>query len=217
MITIRSLALLVPLGLGLLAGCQAAPSADHEAAGPSCLAAPSSGALPSGAPSSPVSARPAASPAGLSADPARSGPTAQDLALPDLTLQCLAGGRASLTEVAGPVIINLWASWCEPCQHELPAFREYHDRAPGAVSVIGVATRDSKAAAKSTVADHQLDFPTLWDPDGALLRAVGVVLLPATLVVSPDRRVVHIYNSTPLDVSGIARLANDYLGVGATP
>ena len=207
MITRRALALalVVPLGVGLIAGCKRASPPERGAAGPSCLAR---SVVPS-----------PAAPAGSSVVPTlpASGVPASGPALPDLTLRCLTGGLARLTEITGPVIINLWASWCEPCQQELPAFREYHDHTPGAVPVLGVATRDSQAGAQTAVTDHQLDFPILWDQDGLLLRAVGVVLLPATVVVAPGGRIAYVYNSKPLDVGGITRLAHDYLGAGATP
>src|SRR5262245_55762264 len=70
--------------------------------------------------------------------------------VPTLQLKCFNGaGQASLTELKAPTIVNLWASWCEPCRTELPAVQSYADRARGSVRVIGVATRDNHDSAQA--------------------------------------------------------------------
>lgn len=140
-------------------------------------------------------------------------PAGDDTALPDLLLACVSGGQTRLAELTGPAIINLWASWCRPCQVELPEFQRYHERVAPGVAVIGVVTRDDRAAAESTIADRSLTFPMVWDPDGALLRGTGQLALPVTLFVSDQGRVVHTYHGPALRGPQLEELARTRLGV----
>ncbi|HLL65677.1 MAG TPA: TlpA disulfide reductase family protein [Micromonosporaceae bacterium] len=134
--------------------------------------------------------------------------------LPDLVLACMSGGEAKLSQVTGPAVINLWASWCPPCRTELPAFQEYHSRVGERVSVVGVVTKEKgRIGPESLVDDLGLRFPMLWDPDGTLLQGVGRTGLPITLFIRPDGRIAHLYNGVELDAAGIEALAERHLGV----
>jgi hypothetical protein len=64
--------------------------------------------------------------------------------LPDIALPCLGGGRdVNLAGLRGPMVVNLWASWCEPCREELPVLQEYAERARRQVRVLGVDFEDT--------------------------------------------------------------------------
>ena len=132
---------------------------------------------------------------------------------PDLALACFAGGgKVRLTALGRPAIVNLWASWCEPCYKELPALNGYAQR--GAVLVLGVATDDrSRSHVRSAIADLGLGFPILYDPDAELLAAVGRRNLPVTLFVTATGELAYTYNSVALDAAGFERLAREHLGV----
>jgi thiol-disulfide isomerase/thioredoxin len=108
--------------------------------------------------------------------------------------------------------VNLWASWCEPCYKELPALNDYAAR--GGVLVLGVATQDrDRKNIKAAIDDLGITFPVLYDPDGALLTAVGRRNLPVTLFVTPGGELAYTYNSKALDAAGFERLAHEHLGV----
>jgi thiol-disulfide isomerase/thioredoxin len=132
---------------------------------------------------------------------------------PDLALACFAGGgKVRLTALGRPAIVNLWASWCEPCYRELPALNGYAVR--GAVLVIGVATEDrSRSDVQSAIDDLGITFPVLYDPDGRLLTAVGRRNLPVTLFVTAAGTLAFTYNAAALDTAGFERLAREHLGV----
>ena len=54
-------------------------------------------------------------------------------------LECLDGGKgAQLGGLRGPMVINVWGSWCGPCKEEIPVFREFHEKAKDKVQLIGV-------------------------------------------------------------------------------
>jgi len=159
------------------------------------------------------------SPGSVGPSPALAGPSPGSVApsgrrIADLTLECLAGGgMVRLTELHRPAIINLWASWCGPCRTELPAFQSYAARHGAQVAVIGVDTGDTRTAGAALLQDVKVSFPSLFDPQGRLLSAVGRTALPVTLFVDAGGVLRYVYNSTALDEAGLARLAEIHLGV----
>ncbi len=108
-----------------------------------------------------------------------------------MTLPCLGGGKdVTLSGLRGPLVVNLWASWCGPCRHEAPVLRDAH-RATGArVTFLGVDSRDEQAAAIRMLAATGVDYPQASDPPGAFATRSGVPGLPYTLVVDGAGHVV---------------------------
>lgn len=95
---------------------------------------------------------------------------------PDLTLPVLVAGaglgpvgsEASLSDLRGKVVlVNVWASWCVPCEDEAPElekiWRDYRNRD---VVVLGIDVRDLTADATSFIRRHHLTYPSLRDGDG---------------------------------------------------
>ena len=120
--------------------------------------------------------------------PAAAGPDA----LPPLTLTCLGPGPAvSLDQLTGrPTLVNLWATWCLPCREEMPLLQDAFIEHGQQVRFLGVDTQDSPEAAASFVADFQIGYPHVLDPDGELLQQLGVRGLPVTLAIDGDGRIV---------------------------
>jgi thiol-disulfide isomerase/thioredoxin len=132
---------------------------------------------------------------------------------PDVALACFAGGgEVVLTSLGRAAIVNLWASWCEPCYKELPALNEYARRS--GVLTVGVATNDRRRSGiQGAIAELGLTFPILYDPDGKLLLAVGRRNLPVTLFITAGGTLAHTHNAAALDTAGFERLAREHLGV----
>lgn len=89
--------------------------------------------------------------------------------------------RSLLGELRGtPVVVNLWASWCEPCTREMPllalAAADHRD-----VQFLGVDTLDSRGGAEDFIAEHGVPFPSLFDPDGAIRTDLAGNGLPITV------------------------------------
>ena len=91
--------------------------------------------------------------------------------LPDVTLPCLGGGKdVSLAGLRGPLVVNLWASWCGPCRAEMPVLQEFHQRYADRVGVIGVDFQDPQtSAAMDLVRKSGVTYPLVADPQGELL------------------------------------------------
>ncbi|WP_329201177.1 MULTISPECIES: TlpA family protein disulfide reductase [unclassified Streptomyces] len=113
---------------------------------------------------------------------------------PELAGDDLDGQPVSLAGLRGQVVVlNVWGSWCGPCRAEADELARLgvETRSAG-VRFLGIDVRDrDRAAARSFVREHALDFPSIHDPDGQLLLRFPPALLdpqsvPSTLVI--DRR-----------------------------
>jgi thiol-disulfide isomerase/thioredoxin len=119
-------------------------------------------------------------------DPRRPWPRGQST--PTLELATWDGPVWRLADARGQVVvINFWASWCEPCRTELPSLellaqRHLDDR----VQVITVNHRETDAAVRRYLETEPLSLPLLRDRDGAASRAWGARVFPTTVVV--DRK-----------------------------
>ena len=112
--------------------------------------------------------------------------------LPPLTLSCLGPGPAvSLDRLTGrPTLVNLWATWCGPCREEMPLLQEAYVRHGEHVRFLGVDIQDDPEAARWFLAELDIGYPHAIDPDGELLRELGVRGLPVTLALDDEGRVV---------------------------
>ena len=108
---------------------------------------------------------------------------------PKLDLPRLSGGgRQSLADYRGKVVVlNFWASWCEPCRAESPLLERWHRRisARGG-TVLGVDVLDVSSDAREFIRQYELSYPMLRDRGGDALADFGVVAYPETFVL--DRR-----------------------------
>ena len=112
---------------------------------------------------------------------------------PGFTLLTLDGGRASLTDHRDKlVVLNFWATWCQPCTVEMPSlealWRRYRDRG---LVVVGVSVDRGapKALLEPYVRNLKLTFPILLDPDAKTSDRWRVTALPATFLVRPGGEV----------------------------
>jgi cytochrome c biogenesis protein CcmG/thiol:disulfide interchange protein DsbE len=104
------------------------------------------------------------------------------------------GGRASLGSFRGRVLVlNFWASWCEPCQVEAPLLERAQsllERHRG--TVLGVTYLDASPDSQSFVRRYHLTYPNLRDTEGAFAHSYGTNQLPETFVLDRRGRIVAI-------------------------
>lgn len=84
-----------------------------------------------------------------------------------------------------PTVINLFASWCGPCEREMPLLNRVADREL-AVDFLGVAHLDARRDAERFVAEQRVVFTTILDLDGDVAAAVGGRGLPVTVAFDRD-------------------------------
>ena len=91
-----------------------------------------------------------------------------------------AGFRSLMAKLRGtPVVVNLWAAWCEPCEVEMPRLAEAARAHPG-VQFIGIDTLDSRESAEAFIDELSVPFPSLFDPQGVVRTELDSIGLPVT-------------------------------------
>ena len=112
---------------------------------------------------------------------------------PGFALLTLDGGRVSLTDHRDKlVVLNFWATWCQPCTVEMPSlealWRRHRDRG---LVVVGVSVDRGapRALLEPYVRNLKLTFPILLDPDSKTSDRWRVTALPATFIVRPGGEV----------------------------
>ena len=112
---------------------------------------------------------------------------------PAFTLNRLEGpGKVSLASYRGkPVVLNFWASWCEPCKSEAKVLeRDWSTYRSRGVVFLGVDDKDFASDARRFVAAHKLTFTMLQDGSGDVTGSYGISQVPETYVVSRQGRIV---------------------------
>jgi cytochrome c biogenesis protein CcmG, thiol:disulfide interchange protein DsbE len=114
---------------------------------------------------------------------------------PQLELPRLSGvGRGSLEDYRGRVVVlNFWASWCEPCREESPLLDRWHERMKGrGGTVLGVDSLDIVGDARDFIREYELSYPMLRDGEGETRESFGIVGFPETFVIDGRGRIAAV-------------------------
>lgn len=112
---------------------------------------------------------------------------------PRVTLKSLAGETIDTDALTDRIVIlNYWATWCAPCQIEMPALQELSERYPAAVTVLGINAGESHNAVAAWRDHFKLTFPLLLDPGGAAARDYRLRGQPTTVIVAPGGTIHEI-------------------------
>jgi thiol-disulfide isomerase/thioredoxin len=112
------------------------------------------------------------------------GVVAAEVPMPAIEAEDLDGAPVSTADLAGsPSVVNVWATWCAPCQAELPALVEVATAYEGRVGFLGVNFTDSATQARTWERDYGIPYPSIDDGAGAFADDLGFPYLPHTLVV----------------------------------
>jgi len=102
------------------------------------------------------------------------------------------GDIHALADMKGkPVVLHLWASWCPPCQAELPEFAAWRNKHPE-IQVIPVSLDSSLADASAFIASKKITMPALLT-DSSQAGKLGVRGLPSTLIIAADGSITQRY------------------------
>lgn len=114
---------------------------------------------------------------------------------PALSGPTLEGGRLNTADLAGRVVVvNVWASWCGPCEDEAPTLAALDAAFRGrGVRFVGLDLRDDDAAAREFADRFGIAYPSIIDRDGSLATRLApwlpVKAIPGTVVIDRDGRV----------------------------
>ncbi|MDB5744594.1 MAG: Redoxin domain protein [Polaromonas sp.] len=90
------------------------------------------------------------------------------------------------------VLLNFWASWCEPCRAEMPSLQQAAEsHGPDRLLVLAINFKEPPARALHFAERTGLRLPVLLDGDGQLARRWGVKVFPTTLTVNRRGQPVH--------------------------
>lgn len=129
----------------------------------------------------------AAGPGAAGAGAASSGGPAAAFSLPALS----GSGQVSLRGYQGkPLIVNFFASWCEPCQKETPLLARFYRTEHGKVAIVGLDENDVRTHAVSFTRSNGVGYPVGFDPAAVAASAYGVSGLPQTFFLDARHRVV---------------------------
>ncbi|MFJ2326746.1 TlpA disulfide reductase family protein [Pseudomonas sp. NPDC087690] len=115
----------------------------------------------------------------------------QGTRLPDISLRNAAGETIQLSDYqGGPLVINLWATWCPPCRREMPVLESAQQQRPD-LTFLFVNQAESMQSVATFLETQGLSLNNvLFDRRGQLGQAVGSMALPTTLFYSPDGRLL---------------------------
>jgi peroxiredoxin len=114
---------------------------------------------------------------------------------PDFTLTTLDGAEINLASLRGtPLLINFWATWCEPCRVEMPILQDFYEthRASG-LRILAVNLGETPDIIRRWVDDYGLTFDIILDPQQSLAALYQIRGQPSTYAISPSGIITAIY------------------------
>ncbi len=118
--------------------------------------------------------------------------------LPTITLKTMNGVEVrtdTLSNDGKPLIIDFFATWCKPCNRELDAisevYEEWQEETGVKIFAVSIDQAQNINKVKPLVSNHNWEYDVLLDPNSDFLRAVGGQMIPYTLIVDAQGKVVY--------------------------
>jgi thiol-disulfide isomerase/thioredoxin len=142
---------------------------------------------------------------------------------PQIVLPVVGGGTSNLTADRGKVVlVNFWATWCEPCKSEMPGLQQLANQLQDQpFRLYSVDLQEDAAAIQAFEQQYGLNLYAVIDEDGTATRAYGVRALPSTFLID-QHGMLHLQRLGPLATGGAetmwseAWLADQVSGLLAT-
>jgi cytochrome c biogenesis protein CcmG/thiol:disulfide interchange protein DsbE len=94
----------------------------------------------------------------------------------------------------GPVLINFWALWCEPCKVEMRSLKLLYDKYKDkGFTILGINQDSPKSVSKvrSYISSQKIKFPVAIDPNGQLLQKFNGQSIPYSLLINEEGKIVY--------------------------
>jgi thiol-disulfide isomerase/thioredoxin len=91
-----------------------------------------------------------------------------------------------------PVVVNIWASWCNPCRYEFPMLQELSARYGKRVAFLGVDSEDDADAAKTFLEEEPVPYPSYSDPGKEIFDSLGAFGFPDTAFYDRAGELVYL-------------------------
>ena len=118
---------------------------------------------------------------------------------PDFTLPDIDGNMFTLSEYPNDkyLVLDFWGSWCHFCIAEFPEMKRYYEKYRSQVEFVGIDINDGIVLWKRAVKKHELPWLQLRDdqsiPKNSPRYLFGIFLFPTTIILSPDKTVLHVF------------------------
>jgi len=114
---------------------------------------------------------------------------------PEVSLRSEGNDAVELSSLKGKVVVlDFWATWCQPCVIELPLVDKVTDaRSDKGVVFYAVNTGESEKVVKKFLKEKKFDVPLVLDDDGAISSAYGVNALPHLVIIDAEGTVRHVH------------------------
>ena len=114
--------------------------------------------------------------------------------VPAFTASTLAGRSSTARTWGSPYMLNIWATWCAPCRHEMPELQQLHDAySEQGFQVVGVSVDDrgSRETIREFLAEVGVTFPIYHDPSWEISDIYGLLGLPGSFLMDAEGRLVR--------------------------
>ena len=106
---------------------------------------------------------------------------------PEFAYTTIDGVEHKLSELRGRIVVlNFWATWCEPCKQEMPALDRTNDKYGDRIIVLGINKLENTDKIAEFAASIHTKFPLIANPKGDIPELYGVRNLPTTYFILPD-------------------------------
>lgn len=129
-------------------------------------------------------------------------------------LNCLSGTeKISVESLRGPLILNVWGSWCGPCADEMPIFVEFNHHANGKVQLLGIAVEEADAQdSKDFIVANGMSWPNLYDAEGITRKNFGMGV-PVTWFIDEAGKVAYKHVGVVKSTEELIELTAQHLKV----
>ena len=119
----------------------------------------------------------------------------KQVAAPDFTMTDKDGNEVKFSDFSGkPIVLNFWASWCGPCQMEMPDFDEMYKTYGEEVNFVMVnmtdGGRETVETASAFIEKNGYDFPVLFDTQSEAAMVYGAYSLPTSYFINAEGHVI---------------------------
>jgi thiol-disulfide isomerase/thioredoxin len=129
-------------------------------------------------------------------------------------VECVDGSKGlALESLRGPMVVNVWGSWCASCLDEIPDFVGFYAKAKGKVSLVGVAVEESSPEnSKRFIVNNGITWPNYYDRDSKSRGYFGMGV-PVTWFIAPDGKVKYKKIGIIKSEAELISLTEKHLGI----
>jgi thiol-disulfide isomerase/thioredoxin len=131
-----------------------------------------------------------------------------------ISVECVDGSAGAVIQsLRGPMVLNVWGSWCTSCLDEMPEFVSFYSKAKGKVQLVGVAVEEAAPAnSQKFIEKHGMTWPNYYDRDNKTRGYFGMGV-PVTWFIDAAGQVKYQKIGVIKSEAELIDLTQKYLGV----